>query len=42
MALCGGSEATIDRVALGSAWIETGHGATAPLAASAKVGVARA
>ena len=31
-----------DRVALGSAWIETGHGATAPLAASAKVGVARA
>jgi NADH-quinone oxidoreductase subunit G len=31
-----------DRVATGSAWIEAGHGATAPLAASAKVEVARA
>ena len=31
-----------DRVAPGCAWIETGHGATAPLAASAKVEVVRA
>ncbi|MEG2942351.1 MAG: molybdopterin-dependent oxidoreductase, partial [Thermomonas sp.] len=31
-----------DRVAAGCAWIETGHGATAPLAASAKVEVVRA
>ena len=31
-----------DRVAPGSAWIETGHGATAPLAASARVEVVRA
>ena len=30
------------RVAPGCAWIETGHGATAPLAASAKVEVVRA
>lgn len=31
-----------DRVATGSAWVEAGHDATAPLAASAKVEVARA
>ena len=31
-----------DRVAPGCAWIETGHGATAPVAASATVEVARA
>ena len=31
-----------DKVAPGSAWIESGYGATAPLAASAKVEVVRA
>ena len=31
-----------DRVAPGSAWIESGYGATAPLAASARVEVVRA
>ena len=31
-----------DRVAAGSAWIESGYGATAPLAASARVEVVRA
>ena len=31
-----------DRVAPGSSWIESGYGATAPLAASARVEVVRA
>jgi len=31
-----------DRVAPGCAWIESGYGATAPLAASARVEVVRA